>query len=55
MSESSDSPNVQAFMAAFQKLRNLVDDKPEVIASEARKNESLGVDESSIHCYMARL
>ncbi len=29
MAESSDSPEVQTFMAAFQKLRNLVDDTPE--------------------------
>lgn len=41
MSESSDSPEVQAFMAAFQKLRNLVDDTPELIVSKARESNSL--------------
>jgi hypothetical protein len=41
MTESSDSPEVQAFMAAFQKLRNLVDDVVEGIVSKARDNEAL--------------
>ncbi len=41
MSESSDSAEVQAFMAAFQKLRNLVDDTPELIVSKARDSNSL--------------
>ena len=41
MAEASDSPEVQTFMAAFQKLRNLVDDAPEVIVSEARDNGAL--------------
>lgn len=41
MAESSDSPEVQAFMAGFQKLRNLVDNAPELIVSEARESNSL--------------
>jgi hypothetical protein len=41
MTELSDSPEVQAFMAAFQQLRNLVGDTPELIVGEARDNESL--------------
>ncbi len=41
MSELTDSPEVQAFMAAFQKLRNFVDDAPDLIVSKARENNSL--------------
>jgi hypothetical protein len=41
MTESADSQEVQAFMAAFQKLRRLVDDMPELIVTEARGNMSL--------------
>ena len=41
MAESPDSPEVQAFMAAFQKLRHLVGDMFELIVTEARENMSL--------------
>ncbi len=41
MDESSDSPEVQAFMAAFQKLRNRIDDNPGLLVTEAVKDESL--------------
>ena len=41
MAEASDSPEVQAFMAAFQKLRNLIDDKPEILDDEFVENVSL--------------
>jgi hypothetical protein len=41
VAESSDSPEVQAFMAAFQKLRNLIDDDPELLEREALENPRL--------------
>jgi hypothetical protein len=41
MVESWDSPEVQRFMVAFQRLRNLVDSTPEVIAKEALDNRRL--------------
>jgi hypothetical protein len=41
MAEPSDSPEVQAFMIAFHKLRNLVDDTPKLIVSEAQQDMSL--------------
>lgn len=41
MAERSDSSEVQIFMAAFQKLRDLVDDTPELIVSKAREDKSL--------------
>jgi len=41
MVEPPDSPEVQGFMVAFQRLRNLVDSTPEVIAKEALDNRRL--------------
>jgi hypothetical protein len=49
MVESSDSPEVQAFMAAFQKLRNLVDDAPDVLEEEAMENPSLANSCERLH------
>ena len=37
----SDSVEVRNFVAAFQKLRTLVDDSPELIVSEAQDNKAL--------------
>jgi hypothetical protein len=41
MAEPSDSPEVQEFMVAFQKLRGMIDDAPELLEGEAADNEPL--------------
>jgi hypothetical protein len=41
MDESSDSPDVQAFMVAFQKLRNMTGDAPEALGAKGVDNTAL--------------
>ena len=41
MDEPSDTPEVREFMVAFQKLRGMIDDAPELLEGEAADNEPL--------------